>query len=122
MAFPAALGICSKAARARVARASRIYVEGRHDAELIAQMGGEDLRIGGAVVEHVGGMDDVVGIVAEFAPGPIPRSRMQSPTRCDDAYGSARRVVRGFPPWSWPACDDTVKPWRRLSADLPPRY
>ena len=31
-------------ARARVARASRIYVEGRHDAELIAQVWGEDLR------------------------------------------------------------------------------
>ncbi|MEZ0351620.1 DUF3097 domain-containing protein [Mycobacterium sp. pR1184] len=57
-------------ARARVARASRIYVEGRHDAELIAQVWGEDLRIEGVVVEHLGGIDDLVGIVAEFAPGP----------------------------------------------------
>ncbi|CQD15430.1 hypothetical protein BN1232_03299 [Mycobacterium lentiflavum] len=57
-------------ARARVARASRIYVEGRHDAELIAQVWGEDLRIEGVVVEHLGGVDDLVGIVAEFAPGP----------------------------------------------------
>lgn len=56
--------------RARVARASRIYVEGRHDAELIAQVWGEDLRIEGVVVEHLGGVDDLVGIVAEFAPGP----------------------------------------------------
>ena len=56
-------------ARARVARASRIYVEGRHDAELIAQVWGEDLRIEGVVVEHLGGVDDLVGIVAEFAPG-----------------------------------------------------
>ncbi|MCV7425540.1 DUF3097 domain-containing protein [Mycobacterium montefiorense] len=55
--------------RARVARASRIYVEGRHDAELIAQVWGEDLRIEGVVVEHLGGVDDLVGIVAEFAPG-----------------------------------------------------
>lgn len=57
-------------ARARVARGSRIYVEGRHDAELIAQVWGEDLRIEGVVVEHLGGVDDLVGIVAEFAPGP----------------------------------------------------
>src|ERR1700730_13175030 len=57
-------------ARARVARASRIYVEGRHDAELIAQVWGEDLRIEGVVVEHLGGVDDLVGIVADFGPGP----------------------------------------------------
>jgi hypothetical protein len=56
--------------RARVARSSRIYVEGRHDAELIAQVWGEDLRIEGVVVEHLGGIDDLVGIVADFAPGP----------------------------------------------------
>ncbi|MDT5260375.1 MAG: hypothetical protein QOD10_5455 [Mycobacterium sp.] len=57
-------------ARARVARASRIYVEGRQDAELVAQVWGEDLRIEGVVVEHLGGVDDLVGIVAEFGPGP----------------------------------------------------
>jgi hypothetical protein len=57
-------------ARARVARASRIYVEGRHDAELIAQVWGEDLRIEGVVVEHLGGVDDLEGIVAEFGPRP----------------------------------------------------
>lgn len=57
-------------ARARVARASRIYVEGRHDAELIAQVWGADLRIEGVVVEHLGGIDDLVGVVAEFRPGP----------------------------------------------------
>jgi hypothetical protein len=56
--------------RARVARASRIYVEGRHDAELIAQVWGEDLRIEGVVVEHLGGVDDLVSIVTEFEPGP----------------------------------------------------
>src|SRR5262245_60401857 len=57
-------------ARARVARASRIYVEGRHDAELVAQVWGEDLRIEGVVVEYLGGVDDLVNIVAEFGPGP----------------------------------------------------
>jgi hypothetical protein len=55
--------------RARVARASRIYVEGRHDAELVAQVWGDDLRIEGVVVEHLGGVDDLVNIVAEFGPG-----------------------------------------------------
>lgn len=59
--------------RARVARASRIYVEGRHDAELVAQVWGEDLRIEGVVVEHLGGVDDLANIVAEFGPGPNTR-------------------------------------------------
>ena len=62
--------VAVRGARAKVARASRIYVEGRHDAELIAQVWGEDLRMEGVVVEHLGGVDDLVGIVAEFKPGP----------------------------------------------------
>lgn len=62
--------VAVRGARARVALASRIYVEGRHDAELIAQVWGEDLRIEGVVVEHLGGVDDLVAIVAEFAPSP----------------------------------------------------
>jgi Protein of unknown function (DUF3097) len=57
-------------ARARVARASRIYVEGRHDAELVAQVWGADLRIEGVVVEELGGVDDLVDIVAQFSPRP----------------------------------------------------
>ncbi|OBK95528.1 hypothetical protein A5645_12585 [Mycobacterium asiaticum] len=57
-------------ARARVARASRIYVEGRHDAELIAQVWGQDLKLEGVVVEYLGGVDDLVGIVEKFRPGP----------------------------------------------------
>ncbi|MCV7065218.1 DUF3097 domain-containing protein [Mycolicibacterium farcinogenes] len=57
-------------AKARVALASRIYVEGRHDAELVEQVWGADLRIEGVVVEYLGGVDDLTDIVAEFAPGP----------------------------------------------------
>lgn len=57
-------------ARAKVALASRIYVEGRHDAELVEQVWGDDLRIEGVVVEYLGGIDDLAGIVAEFRPGP----------------------------------------------------
>ena len=60
-------------AKARVALASRIYVEGRHDAELVEQVWGADLRIEGVVVEYLGGVDDLVGIVEEFGPGPSRR-------------------------------------------------
>lgn len=62
--------VAVRGARARIARAGRIYVEGRHDAELIAQVWGEDLKIEGVVVEHLGGVDDLVDIVREFRPGP----------------------------------------------------
>jgi DUF3097 family protein len=54
--------------RARVALPSRIYVEGRHDAELVEQVWGDDLRIEGVVVEYLGGVDDLVDIVREFRP------------------------------------------------------
>lgn len=57
-------------AKARVALASRIYVEGRHDAELVEQVWGDDLRIEGVVVEYLGGVDDLAAIVEEFRPGP----------------------------------------------------
>lgn len=57
-------------APATVARAGRIYVEGRHDAELVEQVWGEDLRVEGVVVEFLGGVDDLVDIVASFRPGP----------------------------------------------------
>jgi hypothetical protein len=57
-------------ARAKVALASRIYVEGRHDAELVEQVWGHDLRVEGVVVEHLGGIDDLVAIVEDFRPGP----------------------------------------------------
>jgi len=57
-------------ARARTALAGRIYVEGRHDAELVEQVWGDDLRIEGVVVEYLGGVDDLVGVVGSFRPGP----------------------------------------------------
>ncbi len=46
-------------ARARVARQSRIFVEGRHDAELVEKVWGDDLRVEGVVVEYLGGVDDL---------------------------------------------------------------
>jgi hypothetical protein len=56
--------------RAKVARASRIYVEGRHDAELVEKIWGDDLRDVAVVVEYLGGIDDLPAIVGDFAPGP----------------------------------------------------
>jgi hypothetical protein len=56
--------------RAKVARASRIYVEGRHDAELVEKIWGDDLRDVGVVVEYLEGVDDLPAIVADFSPGP----------------------------------------------------
>jgi Protein of unknown function (DUF3097) len=57
-------------ARARVARESRIFVEGRHDAELVEKVWGDDLRIEGVVVEHLGGVDDLAAHLRDFGPGP----------------------------------------------------
>jgi hypothetical protein len=62
--------VAVRGGRARVALPSRIYVEGRHDAELVEQVWGDDLRVEGVVVEYLGGIDDLVDIVAEFRPGP----------------------------------------------------
>ena len=53
---------------AKVALPSRIYVEGKHDAELVEKVWGDDLRHVGVVVEYLGGIDDLPAIVAEFAP------------------------------------------------------
>src|SRR3954447_3739564 len=60
-------------AKARVARASRIFVEGRHDAELVEKVWGEDLRLEGVVVEYLAGVDDLGAQLADFRPGPQRR-------------------------------------------------
>jgi hypothetical protein len=61
--------IAVPSARARVARESRIFVEGRHDAELVERVWGDDLRIEGVVVEYLGGVDDLEGHLTDFGPG-----------------------------------------------------
>jgi len=65
--------VAAPASRAKVARASRIYVEGRHDAELVEKIWGDDLRDAGVVVEYLGGIDDLPAVVAQFEPGPVRR-------------------------------------------------
>lgn len=59
--------------RARVARGSRIWVEGRHDAELVERVWGADLRVEGVVVEELGGVDELPGRLREFRPSPERR-------------------------------------------------
>ena len=57
-------------APARVAIGSRLWVEGRHDAELVEKVWGADLRVEGVVVEQLDGIDDLAAAVRSFAPGP----------------------------------------------------
>ena len=54
--------------RARVARGSRIWVEGKHDAELVEKVWGDDLRVEGVVVELLQGVDHLVEEIRDFAP------------------------------------------------------
>ncbi|MFB9433133.1 DUF3097 domain-containing protein [Streptoalloteichus tenebrarius] len=56
--------------RARTAVASRIWVEGVHDAALVERVWGHDLRVEGVVVEPLDGVDELPERIAEFAPGP----------------------------------------------------
>ncbi|MBB4739988.1 hypothetical protein BJY16_003447 [Actinoplanes octamycinicus] len=58
---------------ARVAKASRIWVEGIHDAALVERIWGDDLRIEGVVVEPLDGIDDLAAAVRDFRPGPQRR-------------------------------------------------
>ncbi len=54
--------------RARVARASRIWVEGRHDAELLQHVWGDELAELAIVVEPMHGIDGLVEMVEQFGP------------------------------------------------------
>lgn len=65
--------VAAPVSRAKVARTSRIYVEGRQDAELVEKIWGDDLRDVGVVVEYLGGIDDLPAIAAEFGPAPDRR-------------------------------------------------
>ncbi|MDU0969000.1 MAG: DUF3097 domain-containing protein [Actinomycetaceae bacterium] len=61
-------------AKARVAKQSRLWVEGRHDAELIEHVWGDDLRVEGVVVELLDGADNLEACLAEFRPTPQRRA------------------------------------------------
>ena len=65
----AAGGLVALEQRAQVARASRLWVEGQHDARFMERVWGDELRELGIVVEPMGGVDDLVTAVADFGPG-----------------------------------------------------
>jgi hypothetical protein len=56
--------------RAQVAKTSRIWVEGRHDAELLQHVWGDELAELAIVVEPMHGIDGLVGMVEQFEPSP----------------------------------------------------
>lgn len=112
------------AAPARTAVGSRLLVEGIHDAELVEQVWGDDLRVEGVVVEVLHGADDLAEVVAAFAPGPDRRlgvlldhlitgtkeSRLAAPVRRNphvlitghpyvDIWQAVRPAVLGIPGW-----------------------
>lgn len=60
--------IAAPTTRARVALGSRILVEGRHDAELVERVWGDDLRAEGVVVEYLEGVDHLAAFLDDFAP------------------------------------------------------
>lgn len=68
--FTASGSVDLGAVPARTARASRIWVEGIHDAELIEKVWGDDLRVEGIVVEQMDGMDDLADRIARFGARP----------------------------------------------------
>ncbi len=92
-------------ARARTARASRIWVEGKHDAELVERVWGHDLRVDGVVVEPLDGVDYLDERVAEFGPAPGRRLGVlvdhlvagSKESRLVEAVRSAHVLVTGHP-------------------------
>jgi DUF3097, C-terminal domain/DUF3097, N-terminal domain len=65
-----ASGSIAVATPAKTARASRIWVEGIHDAALVERIWGDDLRVEGVVVEPLDGIDGLPDAVHAFGPGP----------------------------------------------------
>jgi Protein of unknown function (DUF3097) len=91
--------------RARTARASRIWVEGRHDAELVERVWGHDLRVEGVVVEPLDGVDHLAERVADFGPTACRRLGVlvdhlvagSKETRLVATVGSEHVLVTGHP-------------------------
>lgn len=125
--------IAVEGARARVAKESRIYVEGAHDASLVEKIWGHDLRIEGVVVEFLEGVDDLPAIASEFAPEPGRRlgvlvdhlvpgskeSRIAAQVSGDhvlivghpyvDIWQAVKPAVLGIP--AWPSVPRAI-PWK----------
>ncbi len=90
---------------ARVARASRLWVEGIHDAELVEKVWGADLRVEGVVVEQLDGADDLAERIRGFRPGPRRRLGVlldhlvdgSKEQRIADTITDPNVLVRGHP-------------------------
>ena len=109
-----ASGSVAAAARpARVARASRILVEGIHDAELVEKVWGDDLRELGVVVERLDGMDDLADVVRDLDPGPGRRLGVLLDHLVDRSKES--RAAAAGPPPARPGHRDAVR--RRVGGD-----
>jgi hypothetical protein len=117
--------------RAQVAKASRIWVEGVHDAALVERIWGEDLRIEGVVVEPLGGIDDLAEHVRRFQPGSgrrlgvlvdhlVPGSKE---TRIAATVTSPHVLINGHPYVDiWQAVKPTalgIQGWPVISRDVP---
>jgi hypothetical protein len=135
-------------APARVARASRILVEGVHDAELVEKVWGDDLRIEGVVVERLDGMDDLAAVVRGFGPRPgrrlgilldhlVPGSKEERAARTVDhpdvlvtghpyvdVWAAVKPTIVGIDAWPEIPRDEVWKDGvcRRLGVDDPGRF
>ena len=84
-----------------MARESRIFVEGRHDAELVEKVWGDDLRVEGVVVEYLGGVDDLVGCAAATsAPARAAASACSSTTWSRAPRRAGSPTTYAAPPWA----------------------
>lgn len=59
--------------QAKVAAPSRIWVEGVHDAAIVEQVWGHDLRVEGVVVEYIEGLDNLPAMLEDFQPSDTRR-------------------------------------------------
>lgn len=84
---------------ARVARASRIWVEGTHDAELVEKIWGHDLRVEGVVVEPLHGVDDLGSFIRSFQPSSDKRLGILVDHLVEGSKETriAREAVKGLP-------------------------
>ncbi|MBV7363913.1 DUF3097 domain-containing protein [Actinomycetaceae bacterium TAE3-ERU4] len=86
--------------RAQIAKPSRIWVEGKHDAELVEHVWGDDLRAEGIVVCLLDGADNLLKILQEFSPTPQARAGILLDHLIDGTKESkiATEVNSHFPP------------------------
>jgi hypothetical protein len=97
--------VVDRGAPPKVARASRIWVEGTHDAALLERVWGDELRDLAIVVEPLGGADDLPDHVRAFRPGPTRRLGVlldhlvpgSKETRIAEAVRGPHVLVTGHP-------------------------